>query len=801
MDRPLVVITLCFICGLTLGHYVSISISFLFVISLLLLIISAILIHHEKDASVIILVLAGLLGVIHIERTERNNRFRLAYIDSISKYSPINLTGRVVDSSHRTNGEMALTIDRVKFYYNQTWYDFSGQILVILPAQENISVDSNSAKEPTRYFYGDRIQVYGTVQIAPEPANPGEFNYREYLLQEEIYGIVNCWNAADIQNLSVSSFGVCERILRLASKIKYYYVCINNATLPPTHAALLNGIVLGEKTELADDIKEAFIRSGIFHLLVVSGSNVMLIAVIVFVVLKVFRVKRRIAALVSIPLVILYALVAGYQPPVSRATIIAVMVLLGLATKQDVQIINNLGIAALIALIVNPLDIFGASFQLSFLTVLSIILIYPILQQWMPFPKKLFSVQLILYSSIAAFIGIAPLSAYYFNLLPLISPVTNLLAVPIVTINLSAGLVSGIVYPFSPALTQLVANTNWLLLTILMKVVTFFYFIPGSYIYVARPALWVIVLYYLFLQGFIYGFYPTVYAPNYAFRKKWLVAVWGVLLLIVVNALIPWNRNLELTFLSVGQGDSAFIKFPNGKTMLIDGGDYSAGKRIVIPYLRRQGVHHLNTVVLSHPHNDHLGGLIHVLSNIPVEMFIDSNQMRYDSEYYPKLYEIINKKNIKTVKVAQGYQISLFSRATITILHPPTEFLQTTRSETNNNSIVLRVIYGKVTTIFPGDIEQEAERYLVRKRITLAATIYKVPHHGSASSNELSFLRSVRPEIAIISVGRNNWFNLPSLVVLESLKKDNAQIYRTDINGAIRLWTDGDKIKIASMRD
>ncbi len=764
------------------------------------LLITAILFLQQKDISILLLFLSLISGIILIEQYESKQQRLLVQIETIAQASPLALTGRVVDSSIQGNSWVTVTLDEIRFAYQGTWHDFPGKILLNY---------SGGSTNPV-YYFGDRIRSYGLLNLAPEPSNPDEFDYRHYLLQNKIYGIFYCWQTADIQAYQVQHRTIPEHMLRFASKIKHYFVTINSASLPTMHAALLNGIVLGEKSELTDDIRDAFIRCGIFHILVVSGSNVMLVAFIVYVFLKVFRVKRRIAALCSIPLIILYGMVAGYQSPVSRATIMSIMVLLGIAFKQDDQIINNIGIAALIAVLFNPADIFSASFQLSFFTILGIVLIYPILDSWYPFPKRFRFIQVLLYGTIASLIGILPLSAYYFNIISFISPITNLIAGPIVSIILPAGFVSGFIYPISPSITQLIANTNWLFLTILINSVQFLYYIPGSYIYVGKPALGLVAVYYLFLLGFIYTFYPINSAPNFRLRKKWLFAtVSGILIYFFLTSFQLGNKTITMTFINVGQGDSAFIQFPNNRNLLIDGGDYSAGKRILVPYLRRLGINRIDTVILTHPHNDHVGGLVHILDNFDVGKVIDGKQAQFDPEYYPEFCSLIQQKHIEWKQANQGEYLDIFSSATVRFIHPVLKELtknsigeqRYSSSEINNNSIVLQLIYGRVTALFAGDIEQETEKKLVQEAIPLGAMILKVPHHGSAVSSEISFLQNVHPQVAIISVGKRNTFNLPSPRTISKLNQLQSQIYRTDEDGAVVIQSDGISVKLTKYKN
>lgn len=258
---------------------------------------------------------------------------------------------------------------------------------------------------------------------------------------------------------------------------------------------------------------------------------------------------------------------------------------------------------------------------------------------------------------------------------------------------------------------------------------------------------------------------------------------------------------LRATFLDVGQGDAIFLQFPHRGNMLIDGGGGrrgDMGKRIAA-YLRRQGVRRIDVLLLTHPHEDHVEGLITVLRNFPVGLVLDSGQV-HASYSYEEFLRLIEKKQISYRIIGAGDKIGGFKEVEILVLHPPPRLLEGTRSDINNNSLVLRVAYGKVSLLLTGDIEREAEEGLLCYGHYLKSTIIKVPHHGSCTSSTPNFLNLVNPEIAIISVGRRNRFGHPSPRVLQRYRERGVKIYRTDKQGAILLTSDGESFRVKTIK-
>jgi beta-lactamase superfamily II metal-dependent hydrolase len=244
----------------------------------------------------------------------------------------------------------------------------------------------------------------------------------------------------------------------------------------------------------------------------------------------------------------------------------------------------------------------------------------------------------------------------------------------------------------------------------------------------------------------------------------------------------------------VGQGDAALIRTPQGRTILIDGGPAGAGEA-VLRYLAGEALSSIDLLVGTHPHEDHLGGLIAVLENLPVGRVIDSGRI-HTSQTYERYLTLIEEKGIPFEVGRAGKTIVLDPSITLKVLHPGAD---PGGGNLNNSSVVLGLAYGKVEFLFTGDLETEAETELLERGFCAASsTVLKVAHHGSSSSSSAEFLETVAPVIAVISAGRDNSYGHPHAEILDRLTGVGARVYRTDLLGTIVITTDGDTITIKS---
>lgn len=262
----------------------------------------------------------------------------------------------------------------------------------------------------------------------------------------------------------------------------------------------------------------------------------------------------------------------------------------------------------------------------------------------------------------------------------------------------------------------------------------------------------------------------------------------------------PSESGLHLAVLDVGQGDAIFVRSPAGKTMLVDAGNERADvEKVLIPHLKKHGVSALDYLVLTHPHQDHVGGMPAVLDSLAVTAFVDSAQPGETNQAYLHTLQRVRDKAIKAVKARRGStEIDLGPGTRVEVLGPEEPLLSAGDSPTNNNSVVLRITHGSVSALLTGDIEAEAEDRLLGHRGDLRSQILKVAHHGSRGSTTIRFLDAVGPEVALISAGANNPYDHPHRELLQRLERRQVmKVYRTDRNGTIQVAVDGQGYRVA----
>ncbi|MBA3053175.1 MBL fold metallo-hydrolase [bacterium] len=265
----------------------------------------------------------------------------------------------------------------------------------------------------------------------------------------------------------------------------------------------------------------------------------------------------------------------------------------------------------------------------------------------------------------------------------------------------------------------------------------------------------------------------------------------------------PLSKNiLSVTFIDVGQGDSIFIQTPEGKNILIDAGNgatewssFDAGESIVVPFLKKQGIKKLDYMIMSHPHNDHIGGLPAVLKAMPVDTFVDPG-FQYNSWVYENLLKLVEEKGCKYVEARAGDKITLDKYCSFKVFNPPPDKYFRGGSEPNENSLVLKLAYKDISFLFTGDCEKQGERYMVKRfKKDLLCTVLKVAHHGSVSSSTQEFMDWAQPLFAVICVGARNRFGHPKKATLKRLTDYGCKIFRTDQDGSVRITTDGKRYK------
>ncbi|MDE0015044.1 MAG: DNA internalization-related competence protein ComEC/Rec2 [Candidatus Poribacteria bacterium] len=669
--------------------------------------------------------------------------------------------------------------------------------------------------------YGRQITLTGVLQQPQDRRNPGGFDYRAYLARQGIVGIIDAKGLLRIgeQGGFLPLSWIEALRIRTERVIDHIYTPFGTVE-PSLHAQLLKGILLGKRSDLPTETLDIFRNSGTFHVLAVSGLHVGLVAMFCYFGFSCFRLPQKVLCLLTIAAVLMYACLIGFRPSVFRASLMAILFLFATLIDRDADLFNLLAFAALVLLLLNPLQIWDVGFQLSFVAVAAIVYFVPKMEQplrrlWeneadsssqggVPvltrFKNK--SVKWLVLSylvTLAAQIGTTPLIAYHFFRTYPLGLIVGPFAVGLVSLIVAVGMASvcvGFIYlPFASLLTVF----NRAIISVFLGLIGIFGQTWGI-VKLTPPTFSVFVLYIAFFLGIVQ--WRSVY-------KYWRIAS---LIGLSVLAIYVWDtafhergKLLEVVTLDVGQGDAAFVRFPDNRTMLIDGGiqrtyydekkqrfvDYDVGKRVIEPYLDFRRIRRLDMVVLTHPDVDHGGGLGHILENFEVGRVIGISDIPLNSETHRRLHAIVNANNIPYAFPYAG-KIELTPTATLNLLHPidaaSTNLLD---QDKNDDSLVMKLTYGEVDILFTGDIGKKAEARLIASGQDLRSEVLKVPHHGSSTSSSARFIDAVEPRYAIFSLGQSSQYQFPHADVVARYRARGCVQVRTDESGAITLRTDG----------
>jgi len=699
--------------------------------------------------------------------------------------------------------------------------------------------------------YGQKVEVDARVRRTRNFWNPGSFDYAGYLARRDIF-----WTASASRVKTVS--GEC------GSKFLKVIFALRTGALDrienffrgrPYESGMLQAILIGESPRLERVWTEHFRSTGTFHALVISGTHVAVLAAFFLFLLRLVMLPRTQAMLLAVVAAWLYALITGWQAPAIRAAAGMTLFLAGGYFFRKRRLVNLVAAIAIAFLVADPAQLFEASFQLSFLAVGFIaVFAVPLLESTSaPLARGLrnlgdtgmdvhlaprvaqFRVEMRLLGETVALItrlpfrwslaaaGIAARMLFYVFELVLLSAVVQAgLALPMAIyfhrVSISGLSANAFVVPLMglvvPAgFLAVVTNWNWpaqlaaWLLRLSAAVVEWHAAWEPEW-RIPAPPLWLTVLMCAALIGA--GF---VFASERTGRRGRGMAVAAVLALLMVLVWHPFDQkvdegSLEMTMIDVGQGESMLVGFPDGKLALSDGGGLPSlggarlrparldiGEDVVSPYLWSRSIRRVDLLILSHTHSDHMGGVPALMRNFGIrEIWTGATP---PSPQWDALRAEALRRGVKIVALRRGGEFA-YGGTRLKVLAPPAEY--TSESPHNNDSLVLRVAYGRHSFLLTGDIERQIERDLLESGSLEPSDVLKVAHHGSRTSSSDAFLDNVRPAIALVSAGLHNSYGNPHPAVLQRMKERHTVLLRTDLWGLISIRTDGRRFRMETAR-
>ncbi|MGD0779248.1 MAG: ComEC/Rec2 family competence protein [Dehalococcoidales bacterium] len=704
--------------------------------------------------------------------------------------------------------QLTLAVEEIRL--ENGWQGVEGKVLITVPRYPE-------------YKYGDLVDITGELQTPPML---GDFDYKGYLAHQGIYATIYYPKIAVLE--TGHGFPPLAWIYDLRANLAQKLAEV----LPEPQASLAQGILLGLRGNIPADLNDDFTRSGTAHLLAISGQNIGIMAGILLAIgLWLFGRRRYLYVWLALGVIWFYTVITGMNPPVVRGAIMASIFLFAEALGRQRNSFTALIFTAAVMVGISPYILGDASFQLSFLAMAGLIFIYPILRdfgrrvitaRWGDEGFLVSTLNLVsdsLSASLASIIAVWPLIAYYFGIFSLVGPIATFLLMPVLPVIIILGTLTMLLGLASVAVAQVFGWLVWPFLSFMIAVVSGMGSPAISAIKIDSLSPVIIAVYYAILVLLIWlhgrwggvrslfsgasGVMKAGFSIGFglAGKLKWAIAPLLVIaMLVVYTAATMPDAKLRVSFLDVGQGDAILIQ-KGSQRVLIDGGPspqnltLELGERM--PFWDRS----IDLVVLTHPHQDHLAGLLEALRRY------DVGQVLYllsegESSLYNEWIRFIREAGIKSTIANAGQRTDLGGGVTIEVLWPSANPIKGSESDVDNNSVVLLLKDGKVSFLLTGDTTSEAEWELIRLRADIKGTVIKVAHHGSNTSTIEQFLAVVNPRAAVISVGANNTYELPNNVVVERLeaKLGEDNVYRTDENGTITFITDGERLWVEEDR-
>lgn len=692
--------------------------------------------------------------------------------------------------------------------------------------------------------YGQRLFVYGKGSLFEEAPNPGGFDAKQYYFSLGITGTIH-GKAVRIRSFSFHRLN--QALFQAKNKLLESYITY----LGERGAGVLSSMLLGERALLSDETEELYRHGGISHILAISGLHVSMIGTALYEWLRKTVLGRNGAIPVACAGVLLYGSFVEAGTSTKRAVIMFLLLLLATALGRTYDTLSAMSVSVIVILFGSPGALYTASFQLSFAAAYGASVLAAMLRKQREVSGKArgrnicadgtqaigddvfeeanrvarrsnsmwYRIREDITEKIKSmfFFGLAiqavtfPFTVYHFFEYPGYGFLLNPVVVPLMTILLLCGLLSGVCGMFVPWLGYFFAGGAGGILWIYDTLCHLAEKLPGALLLVGRPEGWQVAVYYVLLAGCLYVWMKRA-------RMRTQGVFFALLLLPLVLLPVPDSR-FSAAFLDVGQGDGIVLRERGGAVLLVDGGSTSVqkvGEKRMIPYLKAKGIRVIDCAFISHTDSDHISGVKEILTAMPVYSEYRENMLGYTGtpvikrlvlpewdkgeekyvvdEAYLELLRLAKEKQVEVGYLEAGDRMTVGTELVLSCLAPEAGVAYDNK---NAASMVLLASYGEFDLLLTGDMEKEGERRLLERGVLVAESVevLKVSHHGSYTASSEEFIFALKPRISVISCGKNNRYGHPHTETLEALYGANSRVYRTDESGCVTVKV-GRNVKI-----
>lgn len=755
MERPFVFMTIPFIIGIILSYYFELEITIAVILLALSLIFYFLKYINRKSSIVLLFLILSLLGVLISSYNLKDSILKT----KIGKNVRINARVHDIVWIDEEQGKYIIKVEGIK--EDNTYTNLRENSVLKILGNKEIEL-------------GDEIVFSGILKEPLENTNPKLFNYKLSLLSNKIHTTVT------IKDYSIMEINKENKptIYKIKNNFREKIENLFDNSLREKNSSLMKSIVLGEYSYLDEENILKYRSLGLAHILAVSGLHISIISGFLIYLLSHLGIKRKTNVFITLSVIWFYGFLIGFPPSLLRANIMLSIFFCANIISEPYDSINTLFFAMFILVVINPMWLYNLGFQLSFIATFSIIYFTPKVRNiFYPYDNK---ITYALSALLAVQIGLLPVQSYYFNNISIISIFSNLIIGPILSLAL---IISGMTILLSyliPILIPVIALVLDLILSIQFYLINILDNLPFGTIKMYSPDIIDFILYYILIL-LIFG---VIKLDKFDFKIKKLILYYLVFVVIFSSLSLFTDKSMEIHFIDVGQGDSIFIKTRKGNYLIDTGGSitdsFDVGKNITLPYLQKIGVRNLRGVFITHFDDDHSKSLPLLIDNIKIDNILISYEDMANQNY-----KVIKEKDIPLIILKEKDLIWLDKDVYIEVLSPNYDLINRNLKGNNLSLVFLLSYYGR-EILFTGDMEKEAEWEIIDK-FQSPIDIIKVPHHGSNTSSTEELLNKIKPEIAIISVGRSNFYGHPKKEIIDRYEGLGSKIYRTDTMGMIKL--------------